>query len=319
MMLIIICLVIALLFILIGITNKFAKGKVRTIIVFVFYLMLITAYIYVLYNATNLANNITNSVSLERDVNSCYNIEYVSNASGLGKQFAWILCSVVIFTALFLLFKLKANEGSSLGAMLGFSLPLLMLGLTSMLFMGIYLWSTYPGPLLGFIFMVRWIFVIICNIIYKTCYGRSLMHPEKFSGSFIVNLMAFLYNAPIEYFQELFNPKGQLYRPSYYENIFSSDRYVKPQNLIEFSKGKGFTIPSGMPWDFPGVKAVKLFTLLLYGLICKNKNEKPDLSSLIPTIDEYRDRVMSNIGTNASTFSPLINFGYFIKKLFSSI
>ena len=43
--------------------------------------MLITSYIYVLYNATNTANNITNSVSLQRDTNSCYNIEYVTNES----------------------------------------------------------------------------------------------------------------------------------------------------------------------------------------------------------------------------------------------
>ena len=70
--------------------------------------MLITAYVYVLYNATNLANNITNSVSLERDKNSCYNIEYISNATGLGKQFAWILCSVIVFAGIFLIGALYA-------------------------------------------------------------------------------------------------------------------------------------------------------------------------------------------------------------------
>lgn len=319
MVLIFMCFVIALLFIAIGLTNKLAKGKVKTVIVFVLYLMLITSYIYVLYNATNTANNVSNSVSLERDANSCYNINYVTNASGLGIQYAWILGSVIVFVVLFLLFKLKANQGSSVGSGLGFILPLLMLGLTSMLFMGVYLWSKYPGPLLGLIFMFRWVFVLICNIIYKACYGKKFMNPES-SGSFIVNLMAFLYDAPIEYFQELFNPKGQLYRPVYYENILSpDDRYVNPKNLIDFSEGKGLTIPSGMPWEFPGIKIIKLLTLLFYTKICKNKDGQPDLSSLIPTIDEYKERVMSNVGTNASTFSPFVNFGYFFKQLFSSI
>ena len=112
---------------------------------------------------------------------------------------------------------------------------------------------------------------------------RSYMNPESFGGNYIVNLLALLYDAPLEYFQELFNPKGQLYRPVYYLNMLNpKDRYVNPKNLIEFSKGTGFTIPSGMPWDFPGVKAMKLFSLLIYGLICGDSNDRPDLSSLLP-------------------------------------
>ena len=71
-----------------------------------------------------------------------------------------------------------------------------------------------------------------------------------------------------------------------------------------------------MPWEFPGIKIIKLLTLLFYTKICKNKDGQPDLSSLIPTIDEYKERVMSNVGTNASTFSPFVNFGYFLNNCF---
>jgi hypothetical protein len=290
----------------------------RNVIVFALFMLLITAYIYTMYNATNMADNITNSVSLERDPNSCYNVKYVTNDSAVGTQYTWILFATIVFVGLYLFFSKKVLAGSGGGFLLSVTIPLLTLGLSTLMFSGIYLWQKYPGPLLGFIFLARLVFVTIANIIYRFGYGKGFMGPASTMGGYFVNLFAFLYQAPIEYFQELFNPKGQLYKETYYYNYFSPEGIVKPQNLINFSEGKGFTIPSGMPWDFPGVKFIKVFIMVLYLMIFKSSpiDKKLDLGSLIPTVKEYKDKVMSNTGTNVSTFSPIANFIYLIKGLF---
>jgi len=171
-MMIVLCLVIAVLFIFIGVSNKFLKGVARKIIVFILFLMLVSTYLYTLHNAFYYANNITNSVSLERDTNSCYNIKYVVSGSSLATQYAWIICATIVFIGLYLFASKKALDGSG-GGLLSFTLPLLTLGFTSIFAMGLYLWYKYPTVLLGLIFVSRLVFVFIANLFYRFGYGKK--------------------------------------------------------------------------------------------------------------------------------------------------
>lgn len=155
-----------------------------------------------------------------------------------------------------------------------------------------------------------------------------------------INYLSTLYHTPIEYMYRIFKNRDKInntdkifniLKPNFYENekvtgnlaqiednkIVSNKSHDK-KDILEYIE-----IPTGMPWDMPGIKIFKSITFLVYLALLKIKtpieNKSSDIKKLrfgmnyIPNLTNKKDEYF---GSNSQVFTSPFNIIFYIMNLF---
>ena len=117
-----------------------------------------------------------------------------------------------------------------------------MLGLSFvvMFFSIYYIWYSYPVIFGILIFGLRFLWNTILTLTMKV----------KSDNDFVLNMNALLYEYPLQYIANMKSGRGGT------RNIFTKKLYG-PEDIDKVD------LPTGLPWDIPGVKLIKVILLAL--------------------------------------------------------
>lgn len=188
--------------------------------------------------------------------------------------------SIGIFILLFVLtiyFKSKISDKSKLAKIFyPIILSIFSVSFVSFGFALTRIWYKLPLVFLGFTIGLRFFWnTILSSLTFTT---NRFPVPDKIK-KFIIHLNALLYNYPVEYFKKIIYGKN---------------------NSFELQK---LDLPSGLPWDLPGVKLIKL---LILGYMYLSKNDKEELIHYPKSLSNAVKSLASNLSISSFPFS-LIN------------
>jgi hypothetical protein len=133
-------------------------------------------------------------------------------------------------------------------------------------------WYKYPSILIVVSLVLRFVWNNILSILTKVN-----------SSDFVLNINALLYHYPLGYFAKLAGRNNV-------DNLFTKQ---PARNLSKVD------IPTGLPWDLPGIKLIKIIILLLAKFI-------PNMPNFIP--DDMEESVKhSTSNVNIFTLIPFLS------------
>ena len=209
---------------------------------------------------------------LKKQINTNLDVFSGFNNISEGKLFG---PSLLLFSGLLILsLFLNSKDEIIFNILKPVSWSMLGLSLVVLFFSIFYLYWQYPAIFGSSILILRFVWNMILTLLMKVQSNKG----------FVLNLNALLYEYPLQYFVNLANTPTT--------NLFTGTQ-------VNQSPTKKVALPTGLPWDLPGVKLLK--TLLL--LIAKIPNiEVPNL--LINDIDKSVTYPSSNI--NVFSWIPYI-------------
>lgn len=228
----IVFLVIGLVFFILF--TVFSSKKYFGLIFFILFTASISIGLNILSNILNIGTS--SNLVIKKDINNNLTVNSGVNEGNTDK---FNFVSIVIFIVLFVLtiiFNSKKNENSKLvNIIYPIILSMFSVSFVSFGFSLTRFWYKLPLIFLGLTIGLRFFWNNILSVL--THFGK------KYNNSMIRKINAFLYNYPLEYFNELFTNKKR----TTINNIGS------------------LALPSGLPWDLPGVKLIKLIIILFFG------------------------------------------------------
>ena len=245
----------------------------------IIYILFIIFSLLFIANGLNLFQNVS-GISIERANNT-----YIT--MGRKKIDTSKFKILFIFLIIFIIqipFRLQYAKSNSIILLILFGLLLFpsMLFISILILGSFFIASNNPVKFLIVVFALRVVWSIIFNIL------SSIKNLRK---SLLANILAVSYDYPLEYFAKLFNNTSiqNLLDPSY---KLSVSKLTNPSYMY---------LPTGMPWDLPGVKLFKIILLLI-----AQKFNSSSYGCLIPKVENLPARVIGNPASNVTYFSSLI-------------
>lgn len=177
--------------------------------------------------------------------------------------------SIIIFVGLLALSLFLENQNSLITNIFKpLSWSMLGLSFVVMFFSIYYIWYSYPVIFGILIFGLRFLWNTILTLTMK--FGSN--------SNFVINMNALLYEYPLQYFMNMKTGGNG-------RNIFTKELY-RAENIDKVD------LPTGLPWDIPGVKLIKILLLALAQI---GELNVPDLHMEVDDIGKSISYPSSNI------------------------
>lgn len=252
-------------FILFVIFNKNKLlGKIFFILFMFFSLVALNILSGIIQTADNTGLTLTKQINLNLNVFLNYNSK---------NQLLLLLTNMFIFLILLVLaLFINSKDNNIFNALKPISWTMFTLSFILMFYSFFIFWYKYPSILIVVSLVLRFVWNNILSILTKVN-----------SSDFVLNMNAVLYNYPLDYFAKLAGRNDV-------KNVFTGN---PAKNLSKVD------LPSGLPWDLPGIKLIKIIILLLAKFI-------PNMPNFIP--DDMEESVKhSTSNVNIFTLIPFLS------------
>jgi hypothetical protein len=252
-------------FILFVVFNKSKLlGKIFFILFMFFSLLALNILSGIIQTSDNTGLTLTKQINLNLNVFSNYNSK---------NQLSLLLTNMFIFFVLLILaLFINSKDNNIFNAIKPISWTMFALSFILMFYSFFIFWYKYPSILIVVSLVLRFVWNNILSILTKIN-----------QSDFVLNMNALLYHYPLGYFAKLAGRNNVT-------NLFTGD------NARNLSK---VDIPTGLPWDLPGIKLIKIIILLLAKFI-------PNMPNFIPNdMEESVKHSTSNV--NIFTLIPFLS------------
>lgn len=266
----IVCMVIGMIFFILF--NYFNFNNVLATLFFILFSVSVGIGINILSNILNIGTS--SNLVIKKDINNNLTVNSGVNEANTN-TFNGV--SIPIFIVLFIFtfyFKNKLVENKISKILFPLVLSIFSVSFVSIGFSLTRFWYKLPLIFLGLTIGFRFLWNSILR--YLTYKFKGTTGKNK---DFIIKLNALLYNYPVEYFKKL---------------ISGENKNFNSQKL---------DLPSGLPWDLPGVKLIKLLILVYMYL---GKKEKTELIKYPKSLSNAVKYPASNLSVSSFPIS-LIN------------
>lgn len=252
-------------FILFVVFNKSKLlGKIFFILFMFFSLLALNILSGIIQTSDNTGLTLTKQINLNLNVFSNYNSK---------NQLSFLLTNMFIFFVLLILaLFINSKDNNIFNAIKPISWTMFALSFILMFYSFFIFWYKYPSILIVVSLVLRFVWNNILSILTKVN-----------SSDFVLNMNALLYHYPLGYFAKLAGRNNV-------DNLFTKQ---PARNLSKVD------IPTGLPWDLPGIKLIKIIILLLAKFI-------PNMPNFIP--DDMEESVKhSTSNVNIFTLIPFLS------------
>jgi len=266
----IVCMVIGMIFFILF--NYFNFNNVLATLFFILFSVSVGIGINILSNILNIGTS--SNLVIKKDINNNLTVNSGVNEANTN-TFNGV--SIPIFIVLFIFtfyFKNKLVENKISKILFPLVLSIFSVSFVSIGFSLTRFWYKLPLIFLGLTIGFRFLWNTILSLLTYKFKGTNGKNKD-----FIIKLNALLYNYPIEYFKKL---------------ISGENKNFNSQKL---------DLPSGLPWDLPGVKLIKLLILVYMYL---GKKEKTELIKYPKSLSNAVKYPASNLSVSSFPIS-LIN------------
>ena len=307
----IITIIFSISFFILNITNR----KLLSVICFIICTILIFLVLFISFNYIDV---IQNGIDIVKSYNTCLHvIRYYATQIGTSYWLSWsiyggmALC-LIVFGSFYLLCKKWIFESDYEQPFSSFFYILLSLGIfilvIGLIFFNFVIGLSYPGIYLLIMVCIRyfWIFVSKCMMMSISDTKGSLdtrFQNKRHSNHIYLRLtcLSSLYSIPIEYMYQMIKDTfsdNKLTNQIKVYNILKSNIDIdvvrgliyrlKPIDIdlnqvgIQKNMLENLELPTGMPWDSPGVKLFKLITISIYNLLNKPRTAENEFNRLKP-------------------------------------
>jgi len=233
----IVCMVIGMIFFILF--TLFSSKKVIGLIFFILFLASISIGLNILSNILNIGTS--SNLVIKKDTNNNLTVNSgVDDANTNTFNYVSISIFIVLFILTIVFYKKKDGNSKLIKIIYPIILSMFSVSFVSFGFSLTRFWYKLPLIFLGITIGLRFLWNNILSLL--THFGK------KENNDMIKRINAFLYNYPLEYFNQLFTNTNT-----------TNTTKTKSKNQNE---GMGsLALPSGLPWDLPGVKLIKLIIL----------------------------------------------------------
>lgn len=244
--------------------KKKLLGKVFFILFMLFSLLALNILSGIIQTTDNTGLTLTKQINLNLDVFSNYNSK---------NQLSLLLRNMFIFFILLIVaLFINGKDTSVFNVIKPISWTMFALSFVLMFYSFFIFWYKYPSVLIVVSLVLRFVWNNILSILTKVN-----------SSDFVLNINALLYHYPLGYFAKLAGRNNV-------DNLFTKQ---PARNLSKVD------IPTGLPWDLPGIKLIKIIILLLAKFI-------PNMPNFIP--DDMEESVKhSTSNVNIFTLIPFLS------------
>ena len=265
----IVCMVIGMIFFILF--NLFNFNNVLATIFFILFSASVGIGINILSNILNIGTS--SNLVIKKDTNNNLTVNSGVNEANTD---TFNYASIGIFIVLFVLtiYFTKSNTSRLIKIIYPIIISMFSVSFVSFGFSLTRFWYKLPLIFLGITIGLRFLWNTILSLLTYKMKGTNGKNKD-----FIIKLNALLYNYPVEYFKKL---------------ISGENDNFKSQKL---------DLPSGLPWDLPGVKLIKL---LILGYIFISKKDKQEFINYPKSLSNAVKYPTSNLSVSSFPFS-LIN------------
>lgn len=263
----IVCMIISMIFFILFNLFNFNNNFVATLF-FILFSVSVGIGINILSNILNIGTS--SNLVIKKDTNNNLTVNSGVNEANTD---TFNYASIGIFIVLFVLtiYFSKSYTSKLIKIIYPIILSMFSVSFVSFGFSLTRFWYKLPLIFLGLTIGLRFLWNTILSLLTNTAKGATGKNKD-----FIIKLNALLYNYPVEYFKKLIS--GQ------------NDNF----------KSQKLDLPSGLPWDLPGVKLIKL---LILGYMYLGKNEKQELIKYPKSLSNAVKYAASNLSVSSFPFS----------------